>query len=397
MPSPTIDERNAVLEANRTLKMARSAHAYVRGNTAKFYEWLDASPAAKRVPAGPAIWICGDCHLGNLGPLTNGGGRVEIQIRDLDQAVIGNPAHDLIRLGLSLATAARGSDLPGVTTARMIEEMVDGYAGAMADPTGGDAGPEPDVVRSVKRQALGRRWKHLARERLEAVDPTIPLGRKFWRLDSDERDALAKVFEDPAVARLVLSLDHKDAHRAMRLVDAAYWMKGCSSLGLLRFAAIVALDNARQRSDYALIDLKEAIAPIAPTARGAAMPKDNGERVVAAARALSPHLGMRMVPVRMLDRSLFVRELAPQDLKLEVEQFSESQAARAAHYLAFVVGKAHARQLDDASRREWRSVLEADRKGSIDAPNWLWQSVVSLAGSHEAGYLEHCRRYAMAA
>ena len=60
MPSPTIDERNAVLEANRTLKMARSAHAYVRGNTAKFYEWLDASPAAKRVPAGPAIWICGD-------------------------------------------------------------------------------------------------------------------------------------------------------------------------------------------------------------------------------------------------------------------------------------------------------------------------------------------------
>ena len=77
--------------------------------------------------------------------------------------MIGNPAHDLIRLGLSLATAARGSDLPGVTTARMIEEMVDGYAGAMADPTGGDAGPEPDVVRSVKRQALGRRWKHLAR------------------------------------------------------------------------------------------------------------------------------------------------------------------------------------------------------------------------------------------
>jgi uncharacterized protein (DUF2252 family) len=26
-----------------------------------------------------------------------------IQIRDLDQTVIGNPAHDLIRLGLSLA------------------------------------------------------------------------------------------------------------------------------------------------------------------------------------------------------------------------------------------------------------------------------------------------------
>jgi uncharacterized protein (DUF2252 family) len=29
-------------------------------------------------------------------------GRIEIEIRDLDQTVIGNPAHDLIRLGLSL-------------------------------------------------------------------------------------------------------------------------------------------------------------------------------------------------------------------------------------------------------------------------------------------------------
>jgi uncharacterized protein (DUF2252 family) len=395
MPSPT--ERAAILELNRTRKMARSAHAYVRGNTVKFYEWLAASPSARRVPHGPAIWICGDCHLGNLGPLTNGDGRVEIQIRDLDQAVIGNPAHDLIRLGLSLATAARGSDLPGVTTARMIEEMVEGYAAAMDDPTSGDAGVEPSVVRSVKRVAISRSWKHLAKERLEAVTPRIPLGKKFWALDPDERESLAGVLADPAVAHLILSLDHKDRKRDVRLVDAAYWMKGCSSLGLLRFAAIVGLRNAKGRSDHALIDLKEAVAPIAPVAAKAVMPADNGERVVAAARALSPHLGMRMMPVRMLDRSLFIRELAPQDLKLEVDQFNQAQAVKAARYLAFVVGKAHARQMDTAARAEWRGVLEADRKGLIDAPSWLWESVVSLAGSHEAGYLDHCRRYALAA
>ena len=394
---PSSAERQSILEASRQLKMARSAHAYVRGNTAKFYEWLAASPAAKRVPSGPAIWICGDCHLGNLGPITNGEGRVEIQIRDLDQAVIGNPAHDLIRLGLSLATAARGSDLPGVTTARMIENMVEGYAAAMHDPTSGNAGVEPEVVRSVKRQALGRRWKHLARERLEAIDPRIPLGRKFWALDPAERDALEGIFTDPEVMRLILSLDHKDADREVRLVDAAYWMKGCSSLGLLRYAAIVALKGAKGRSDYALVDLKEAVAPIAPASPGAAMPQDNGERVAAAARALSPYLGTRMTPARLLDRSLFIRELAPQDLKLEIDQFSQTQAVMAARYLAFVVGKAHARQLDGKSRAEWLHVLEADRRGSIDAPSWLWESVVSLAGSHEAGYLEHCRRYALAA
>ena len=112
-------ERQAILEERRRLKMARSAHAYVRGNTLQFYEWLKAGSGDK-LPQGPPIWICGDCHVGNLGPVANADGKVEIEIRDLDQTVIGNPAHDLIRLGLSLATAARGSDLPGVTTALMM-------------------------------------------------------------------------------------------------------------------------------------------------------------------------------------------------------------------------------------------------------------------------------------
>jgi uncharacterized protein (DUF2252 family) len=100
--------RAAVLESSRRRKMARSAHAYVRGNTLKFYEWLNAGNG-RNLPQGPPIWICGDCHVGNLGPVASADGRVEIEIRDLDQTVIGNPAHDLIRLGLSLATAARGS------------------------------------------------------------------------------------------------------------------------------------------------------------------------------------------------------------------------------------------------------------------------------------------------
>nr|WP_313538401.1 DUF2252 family protein [Sphingomonas sp.] len=390
-------ERSTILEANRTLKMARSAHAYVRGNTAKFYDWLEGSPVSARVPQGPSIWICGDCHVGNLGPLSNGDGRVEVQIRDMDQAVIGNPAHDLIRLGLSLATAARGADLPGVVTAQMLEEMMEGYVAAIHDPTSGDPGVEPDVVQSVKRRALGRRWRHLAKERLDAVEPQIPLGKRFWPIQDKERAALEAALAKPSVLGTVLGAEDADAERAIRLVDAAYWMKGCSSLGLLRYAAIVALPDHKGRKDYALIDLKQAIDPIAPAAPGAELPADNADRVVAAARALSPHLGRRMAPVRMLGRSLFVRELAPQDLKLELDQFSRGEAVKSARYLAFVVGKAHARQMATDARDAWLEILAADRRSNLDAPSWLWESVVSLAGRHEVGYLEHCRRYAVAA
>jgi uncharacterized protein (DUF2252 family) len=32
----------------------------------------------------------------------------------------------------------------------------------------------------------------------------------------------------------------------------------------------------------------------------------------------------------------------------------------------------------------------------LDAPSWLWSSVVALS-NHEVAYLEHCRKYANAA
>ena len=49
---PGFNERQSILGARRGLKMARSAHAYVRGNTKKFYEWLGTS-AAQNLPHAP--------------------------------------------------------------------------------------------------------------------------------------------------------------------------------------------------------------------------------------------------------------------------------------------------------------------------------------------------------
>ena len=167
--SRSVKERQFALTELRNLKMARSAHAYVRGNTLQFYEWLGTA-RGRAVPQGPPVWICGDCHIGNLGPIANAKGRIDIQIRDLDQTVIGNPAHDLIRLGLSLATAARGSDLPGVTTVKMLEHVTEVYNQSFSRrpdaPSGEDE--QPDAVKAAMSVALKRKWKQLAIERLRA-------------------------------------------------------------------------------------------------------------------------------------------------------------------------------------------------------------------------------------
>jgi uncharacterized protein (DUF2252 family) len=86
----------------------------------------------------------------------------------------------------------------------------------------------------------------------------------------------------------------------------------------------------------------------------------------------------------------------PQDLKLEIDQLTREEAVAAASYLAAVVGKAHARQMDAATRKKWSAELDRNRPKNLDAPSWMWRSVVELIAAHETAYLEHCRRYATA-
>jgi uncharacterized protein (DUF2252 family) len=392
MKTPRPSARLETLSQLRNFKMARSAHAYVRGSTVQFYEWLHSQPG-RRLPHGPAVWICGDCHAGNLGPTGDLKGQIDIHIRDLDQTVIGNPAHDLVRLALSLATAARGSDLPGVATARMLEEMMRGYEQAFVDDVDKEP-PRPAQVKAGMRSAVQRTWKHLAQERIENTKPTIPLGKHFWSLSRAERAALKTLCATDDIHTLVTSLKGRSKDDRVKLLDSAYWVKGCSSLGLKRYAVLLGAGEGDDQ-DFCLLDVKEAVTAAAPRAARSSMPRDNGKRVVEGARLLSPGLGNRMIATRVLDHGFFVRELLPQDMKLELDQLSQRDAMLAAGYLARVVGIAHARQMDLATRSSWISELQNCRSKTLDAPSWLWSSVVQLVGSHEKGYLEHCRRYAL--
>ena len=417
--------RARTLESARTAKMSRDAHAYVRGSTIQFYAWLDRVGAS--LPQGPPVWICGDCHVGNLGPVAAADGRVEIEIRDLDQTVVGNPAHDIVRLALSLAMAARSSDLPGVTTARIMEHLMEGYQSALHHASATSTADAPDIdlapIRNLLATALKRRWKHLASDRIDDPTPTIPLGKRFWALNEEEHAALTGLFAQDEVRHLITHLKSRDNDAKVKLVDAAYWMKGCSSLGKIRYAALIGVGK-RDHRQHCLIDIKEAVSAAAPAAAATksaksapaharatslsgplsssvrrrivppTQPENYAERVVSGARALSPFLGNRMLAATLLRKPVVIRELLPQDLKLEMSTLTCEQAVGAARFLAAVVGRAHARQLTPAQRKKWSAELARNHSKSLDAPGWLWSSVVQLVAEHEAAYLNHCRRYA---
>ena len=82
-------------------------------------------------------------------------------------------------------------------------------------------------------------------------------------------------------------------------------------------------------------------------------------------------------------------------MKVEINRLSREEALKAAHYLAMKVGSAHAKQMDGSIRERWRAELIHYRSSRLDAPPWLWSSVVALIAKQEPAYLEHCRKYAL--
>lgn len=281
----------------------------------------------------------------------------------------------------------------------MMEALIDGYERAFDTRHRHETGhlQRPSAVKIAMKAALHRSWRKLDRQTIRNATPRIPLGKRFWPLSERERTDLHALFESSPVAPISAALSRSARSDAkMKVLDAAYWVKGCSSLGRRRFAVMLDIDDACADGDPPfLIDIKEATTAKAPKQAGVRMPRDPAQRVLEGARHVSPMLGSRMCAARLAGRSVVMRELMPQDLKLEAERLSEADAVEAARYLAWVVGHAHAAQMDDATQRAWHAELRRQRPKTVDAPSWLWRSIIELMAEHEQAYLEHCRRHAL--
>jgi uncharacterized protein (DUF2252 family) len=287
--------------------------------------------------------------------------------------------------------AARGSNLPGITTASILEEIVYGYLYGLTGPVSRAKPVASEAIETVLKESFRRRWRHLATERIEDVEPHIPLGRRFWALSSQERRSLDELFGMEKVGLLMTSLQGRKSNAKVKVIDAAYWVKGCSSLGRLRYAVLLKVG----KREFCLVDVKEASSAAAPRAAKVRMPRSQAVRVVEGARHLSPYLGERMMAAEILGKQVVVRELMPQDLKLEMGRITSAEAVAASRYLAAVVGRAHGRQMGVPERKEWKQQIQSRMKGNLDAPSWLWKSVLDLISNHEAAYLDHCRTHLM--
>jgi hypothetical protein len=72
-----------------------------------------------------------------------------------------------------------------------------------------------------------------------------PVGKRFWPISKAERREIKQLFETE-MSKLATMLRSRDDDAPVKLLDAAYWMKGCSSLGRLRYAVILRIGSKDQ-------------------------------------------------------------------------------------------------------------------------------------------------------
>jgi uncharacterized protein (DUF2252 family) len=110
---------------------------------------------------------------------------------------------------------------------------------------------------------LRRSWKQPAKDRIEDINPTIPLGRRFWPLVRDEKLDVQKLFQREEIRHLATLLHSRDDQAAIRVLDAAYWMMQLARTASVR--RVLGIDEPPYEGDsLCLMDIKEATQAAAP-------------------------------------------------------------------------------------------------------------------------------------
>jgi uncharacterized protein (DUF2252 family) len=81
----------------------------------------------------------------------------------------------------------------------------------------------------------------------EDTNPTIPLGKRFWPLADEEKHEIERIFSTEEVRLLVTALRSRRDNASVEVLDAAYWMKGCSSHGRARFAVLLGVGKSHAK------------------------------------------------------------------------------------------------------------------------------------------------------
>jgi uncharacterized protein (DUF2252 family) len=385
-------ERQLELDRQRTLRfpallsrkqarMSASPLGFLRGAAPLFYEMLAAEPDLAGGPAGEGV-IQGDAHLENFGAFSpaieEGGawrkGHATFQLNDFDETTHGAWRWDVLRLTTSLLLAGRELGQSGPAVLVLCEGLLESHSAALF--TDARLPPVPEPVAALIAKVDGRPNKKLLEDR------TVVSGaaRHFLRGEryTDVSPELAA-----AVPASLRTFAERTAQRGgprpeqLELLDVAFRVAGTGSLGSLRVAA---LTRGKGGEDAGwLFDLKEQVSSsvdvLAPRPKGLS----RADEVESAFRTCVAQPPRMLGTSRLAETDVLVRRLTPQEDKLSLARLKPEQLPQLSRYLGALLGAAHRR----GRSAEFPAWTARERGGILER-------AVTLAGIHEAVYLELC-------
>jgi uncharacterized protein (DUF2252 family) len=315
-------------------RMRSNPFVFLRGTAHLFYEDL---PRRGPLNDAPRTWICGDLHLENFGGYRAADDREYFNVSDFDEAALAPITWELTRLAVSLLLAA---DITGMKTHQsevLISRCLDGYADAANAPT------LPPIDSSAAqhdlRQFLGK---------LSAVHCRAFLKSRVSGKGNDRKLRIIENKTLPASPRDIRRLKHwwkkqrrhPEIARFSRLLDAARRITGTGSLGVQRYALLVARGDRLR-----LLELKQAVpASMIQQHRAPANPwKSDAARVVETQRRSQRTQPLLLEAVMFRKLDFILRELSPGDDKLTVAKGKAQQRRliRLAPWLGRVAAASH--------------------------------------------------------
>jgi uncharacterized protein (DUF2252 family) len=347
-------------------------YALMGGPLTSFYRatnylfWADHANSPLLRPFGGVketrIWLHGDCHVENIGAISNSDNQVVYDLDDFDDAVIGDYQLDLWRLATSLILSLReNSGFSPNDEELLLNSLSTSYLTTLSFYRDNNAEktrtftanntPSPlsdflaDTVRKSSRLHMLEKLTSKANGRrvFDFYHPDI------LPVSSSVAASIARALPE-YVATLPPGLRSRPGYFKVKSV-AQRLRGGIGSLGVARYYVLIE-GPTESEDDDRILDLKEQGEPypwpyIDLSVRKQILAVSNGDhalRTVLAAHALGYHVDEHMGTVSLFGSRFSVRERTPARGSIDVRELSTpSRVSKLAEVWGAVLATAHAR------------------------------------------------------
>ncbi|TDO23941.1 DUF2252 domain-containing protein [Pedobacter duraquae] len=231
--------------------MTENIFRFYRGTCHLFYENLR---NAKKIPASPVTWVCGDLHLENYGSYKANNKLVYFDLNDFDEAVLAPALWEVLRLITSIFLAFDALDIDQDQAFNMATLFLKTYSATLCTgkPINIDPRTAKGIVCDFLNSADKNNYKDILEKRTEKKKHKVVLSlhdERHFKIHKPLKEALIEHMEHWIA-------ESNESPYNYKVKDAVFRLAGTGSIGVKRYLFL--LKSKIEKDNYLIIDMKQS-------------------------------------------------------------------------------------------------------------------------------------------